>query len=57
VTYFRNLSSQTSSYLVSVWWNYVILKFCFVQLVVVNSILIAPFINRVVPRRIGWSKQ
>jgi hypothetical protein len=29
----------------------------FVQPVVVNSLLIAPFIDRVVSRHIGWSKQ
>jgi hypothetical protein len=28
-----------------------------VHSVVVNSLLIAPFIGRVVPRHIGWSKQ
>jgi hypothetical protein len=29
----------------------------FIQSVVVNSLLIAPFIGGVVPRHIGWSKQ
>jgi hypothetical protein len=29
----------------------------FVQSVIVNSLLIAPFIGRVVSRHIGWSKQ
>jgi hypothetical protein len=57
MTYFRNLSSQTFSYLVSVWWNYVILLSMFLQSVVVNSLLIVNFIGRVIPRHIGWSKQ
>jgi hypothetical protein len=29
----------------------------FIQSVVVNSLLIAPLISRVVSRHIGWSKQ
>jgi hypothetical protein len=39
------------------WWNYVILQYLFVQSVIVNSLLIALFIGRVVSIHIGWSKQ